>query len=238
MGVSKAQQEKFIAEIAPCAQYAFKVLGKVKPSVCIGMAAVECKWGTAGSCAYHSYLGHKVGSGKTALKYWPGTFKSWKTQEEYKVGEHTTIVDAFRTYESMQQCVLNFYELINSSLYSRVKAEADYKTQMKQIKAVGYMTSSSEVNTVLTIIDNHDLTKYDFNSGVPVNYPEPTRILKISHKGDDVKWVQQKLLDKGYLVGAIDGIYGPKTLAAVKQYQTDVFVDGIVGPKTLAELRK
>ena len=36
-----AQQKEFIAQIAPCAQYAYKVLGKVKPSVCIGMACIE-----------------------------------------------------------------------------------------------------------------------------------------------------------------------------------------------------
>lgn len=233
---SATQIATFIEQIAPCAQEAYKILGKVKPSVCIGMACVECGYGTAGSTKYHSYLGHKVGTGKTALKYWPGTFKNWKTQEEYKIGEHTTIVDAFRTYESMQQCVLNFYELLNTGLYSRVKAEADYVTQMKQIKACGYMTSSKEVNTVLSIIEKYNLTKYDFNSGTP-SYPIPTRTLKRGTKGEDVRWLQKRLLDRGYPVGNIDGIFGPKVEQCVKQFQMDVFVDACVGPLTIEKLK-
>lgn len=234
---SATQIATFIEQIAPCAQNAYKILGKVKPSVCIGMACVECGYGTAGSTKYHSYLGHKVGTGKTALKYWPGTFKSWKTQEEYKIGEHTAIVDAFRTYESMQQCVLNFYELLNTGLYSRVKADADYITQMKQIKACKYMTSSEEVNSVLSIIQKYNLTKYDFNSGTPI-YPVPTKTLKKGMKGEDVKWLQKALQDRGYPVGTIDGSYGPKTEQCVRSFQTDVFVDGIAGKLTIEKLKE
>lgn len=232
---SATQVANFIERIAPCAQYAYKLLGKVKPSVCIGMACCECGYGTAGSVKYNSYLGHKVGTGKTALKYWDKTFVNLKTKEEYTVGVHTTIVDAFRTYKDMQQCVLNFYELLNTGLYSRVTADADYRTQMKQIKACGYMTSSTEVNTVLTIIERYNLTKYDFNSGTP-NYPVPTRTLKQGARGDDVKWLQWELNSRGYSIGNIDGVYGSKTEAAVKQFQMDMFVDGTVGELTLKKL--
>ena len=235
---SATQVANFIERIAPCAQNAYRILGKVKPSVCIAMACVECGYGTAGSVKYHSYLGHKVGTGKTALKYWPGTFFTSKTKEEYTVGVHSTIVDAFRSYPDMQTCVLNFYELLNTGLYSRVKAEDDYITQMRQIKACGYMTSSTEVNTVLSIIQKYNLTKYDFNSGAPVSYPIPTRVLKRGVKGEDVKWVQLELKKRDYPVGNIDGVYGPQTEQCVKSFQTTVFVDGIVGAKTLEALKK
>lgn len=162
---STTQIKKFIAEIAPCAQKAYKTLGKVKPSVCIGMACVESGYGTAGSCKHHSYLGQKVGTGKTATKYWSGNFFTSKTSEEYTVGTHTIITAAFRAYDSMQQCVLNYYELLNTSLYARVLASSDYATQMQQIKTCGYMTSSTEVNSVLQIIKTYDLTQYDDVSG-------------------------------------------------------------------------
>lgn len=234
---SATQIATFIEQIAPYAQKAYKTLGKIKPSVCIGMACCECGYGTAGSVKYHSYLGHKVGSGKTALKYWDGTFFKAKTQEEYVVGQYTALVSDFRSYKSMEQCVFNYYELLNTSLYSKVKADADYKTQMKQIKECNYMTSNKEINTVLSIIEKYNLTKYDFNSGTPVNYPEPTRVLKRGLKGDDVRWVQQKLSEKGYAVGTIDGDYGPTTEKCVKQFQTDVFCDGLVGPLTIDKLK-
>lgn len=156
----------FIEEIAPKAQYAYKTLGKVKPSVCIAMACVESAYGTSKIMRQHNaFFGQKVGTGKTAKKYWDGTFFTSKTKEEYQIGVHSVIVSAFRSYKDMQQSVLNYYELLNTGLYSRVKADADYKTQMRQIKACGYMTSSTEVNSVLTLIERYNLTKYDFNSG-------------------------------------------------------------------------
>ncbi|MBO5395144.1 MAG: spore cortex-lytic enzyme [Clostridia bacterium] len=50
--------------------------------------------------------------------------------------------------------------------------------------------------------------------------------------------IQTKLKRWGYYTGAIDGIYGPKTKAAVKYFQrkNGLTVDGIVGPKTAAAL--
>lgn len=157
---TETQIKKFIAEIAPIAQKAYKTLGKVKPSVCIGMACVESAYGTAGSCKHHSYFGQKVGTGKTATKYWDKKYFTSGTKEEYTVGVHTTIKAMFRAYSSMEQCVFNFYELLNSKLYARV-TDTYYDTQMKQIKMCGYMTSSTEVNSVLRIIQKYNLTQYD-----------------------------------------------------------------------------
>jgi murein L,D-transpeptidase YcbB/YkuD len=203
------------------------------------MACVECGYGTAGSCRHHSYIGQKVGTGKTATKYWGGKFFTSKTSEEYTVGKHTVIKAAFRSYESMEQCVFNYYELLNTKLYARVKAEADYATQMQQIKACGYMTSSKEVGTVLKIIELYDLTKYDLDTVVEGNpYKEPTAYVKLRSRGVDVKWVQYELNRRGYGL-KVDGIAGDKTIAAVKDFQLKfgLKVDGIVGQATRKALK-
>lgn len=64
--------------------------------------------------------------------------------------------------------------------------------------------------------------------------------LRMGSRGDEVKKLQQKLVDAGYDVGGsgVDGIYGAKTAAAVKQYQQSkgLGVDGIAGEKTLGSL--
>ena len=64
--------------------------------------------------------------------------------------------------------------------------------------------------------------------------------LKQGSKGDDVVKLQNALIDAGYDVGSTgaDGSFGPKTLAAVKQYQKDngLQVDGIAGKNTLGAL--
>ena len=243
---TKSQIENFIKEIAPCAQFAYKTLGKVLPSVCIGMACVESAYGTAGSAKYNSYLGQKVGSGKTATRYWGGQFFTSKTKEEYTIGVHTTITDAFRAYDSMQQCVLNYYELLNTKLYSRVLAGADYKTQMQQIKACGYMTSSTEVNSVINIIEKYGLTKYDTMVSLtvapaePVNgnpYAEPTKNVRLNSKGNDARWLQFELNRRGYKL-IVDGVAGPLTIGALNDFQrkNGLVPDGICGPKTREKL--
>jgi len=59
-------------------------------------------------------------------------------------------------------------------------------------------------------------------------------LLKTSSRGDDVKELQSFLKNNGLYSGAIDGIYGPKTMNGVLQFQTSngLKVDGIVGPQT------
>lgn len=232
---SATQIATFITEIAPLCQSAYKIVGKVKPSIAIGMACVECAYGTAGSVKYHSYFGFKVGSGKTATKYWDGTFFTSKTKEEYTVGKHTTISAAFRSYKSMEQCVFNFYELLNTSLYSRVKAESSYTEQMSQIKACGYMTSSTEVNSVLKIVERYNLTQYDTIDGNP--YREPVSSISIGMSGNAVKWIQYQLKEKGYDI-VVDGVFGEQTLNCVLAFQEKCFVDGIVGALTRDKLKK
>lgn len=250
---TETQIRDFIDKIAPCAIKAYKTLGKVLPSICIGMACVESAYGTAGSAKYNSFLGQKVGTGKTATKYWSGKFFTSKTKEEYTIGVHTTITDAFRAYDSMQQCVMNYYELLNTKLYSRVMGGVDYKTQMQQIKACGYMTSSTEVNSVIKIIEKYNLTKYDtavitsdtvhdLPSGNPDNhnpYPEPVKNVRYNTRGNDARWLQYALNKKGNYRLSVDGIAGEKTISALKDFQSHngLVVDGICGQKTREKLR-
>lgn len=160
---TKSQKKSFINMIAPIAQKAYKQFGKPLPSVCIAMAATECNWGLAGSCKYNSYMGHKVGSGRTATKYWSGNYFNARTKEvvNQSTGQTVTIKDNFRAYDSVEQCIFNFYELLNTSLYKRVLAGSSYTEQMQQIKVCAYMTSITEVNTCLSIIKQNNLTQYD-----------------------------------------------------------------------------
>lgn len=235
---TESQRIAFIQEIAPCAQEGYKKLGKVLPSVCVGMACVESAYGTSSIMRKHNaYFGQKVGTGKTATKYWDGKFFTSKTKEEYTIGTHTVITSAFRAYDSMQQCVYNFYELLNTSLYKKVQAGVPYQTQMQQIKACGYMTSSTEVNSVINIIQKYGLTKYD--GEIPEILPEITRpTLKTGSKGEAVKALQTFLNLKGYPCGVADGIFGAKTKAAVIEWQKDhgLTPDGICGKLTWATL--
>ena len=56
--------------------------------------------------------------------------------------------------------------------------------------------------------------------------------------GSKVKEIQRKLNEYGFSVGSVDGIFGSKTLAAVKNFQKSrgLVVDGIVGTATAKAL--
>lgn len=67
-----------------------------------------------------------------------------------------------------------------------------------------------------------------------VNIPYNGILLKNGTKSVEVAIVQFKLKTAGYNIGNIDGIYGSKTLSAVKSFQkkNGLAVDGIVGKNT------
>ncbi len=71
-------------------------------------------------------------------------------------------------------------------------------------------------------------------------YAEPTNTLSSGSGGDGVKWLQWHLWQLGYLNESdIDGDFGPTTLKAVKQFQTDagIDVDGVVGSGTRSAIK-
>jgi len=58
--------------------------------------------------------------------------------------------------------------------------------------------------------------------------------------GEDVRTLQERLLEMGYDVGRADGVYGPRTARAVAQFQREMGLspDGSCGPHTLNALRR
>jgi N-acetylmuramoyl-L-alanine amidase len=63
-------------------------------------------------------------------------------------------------------------------------------------------------------------------------------VYKQGSSGEEVKTIQAKLKQWGYYAGQADGIYGPKTEAAVKWFQekNGLTADGIAGPETLKSM--
>ena len=77
-----------------------------------------------------------------------------------------------------------------------------------------------------------------FVSCVALPEAASARTMKKGSRGSDVKTLQTALKDQGFYNGKIDGIYGRKTVNAVKAYQrkNGLKADGVAGPKTLGKL--
>lgn len=61
---------------------------------------------------------------------------------------------------------------------------------------------------------------------------------KYGSRGQEVINIQTRLKSWGYYSGSVDGIYGSKTVSAVKQFQQKhgLTADGIAGPATLSKI--
>ncbi len=75
---------------------------------------------------------------------------------------------------------------------------------------------------------------YNFN----LRNDESIALSRYGSSGSEVTQIQTKLKRWGYYNGSIDGIYGSKTVAAVKWFQSKngLTSDGIAGPATLAAM--
>ena len=226
---SSAQAKQFIETIGPIIQEEAKSRGYKVCSPMIAQACIESGYNTSLlSIKYHNYFGMKCGSA------WKGPSVNLATKEEYN-SQLVSIRDNFRAYPDMIAGVKGYFDFISTSRYSNLKGAATAQEYLELIKKDGYATSSSYVNTCMSVVNRYDLTKFDVFYAP--SYPVPTSTLKRGSRGEDVKWLQKALKDHGYPVGTIDGIFGAKTEQCVRQFQTDVFVDGIVGKLTIEKLK-
>ena len=76
------------------------------------------------------------------------------------------------------------------------------------------------------------------SSETPAPTASPYTTLYVGDRGEDVRKMQSRLAELGYLTGQVDGIYGQNTRRAVAQFQenNDLKADGVAGPLTLALL--
>lgn len=83
-----------------------------------------------------------------------------------------------------------------------------------------------------------DPSTEDTNTSVSDNQQVETSFLDKGDRGQQVEALQAELGTLGYYTYNLDGIFGPITEEAVKDFQSDqgLAVDGIAGPNTLAAL--
>ena len=229
---SSQECKKFIAQIAPIIQSESKKRGYHICSTVIAQACIESAYGTSSlGYKYHNYFGMKCGSS------WKGASVNMRTKEEYTAGTLTTIRDNFRAYDSIEDGVKGYYDFISVKRYADLKTATTPQMYAERLKADGYATSSTYVNTLMNTVRKWELDKWDDNNPVVNTLKDPKPTLKLGAKGDWVTIAQGRLVVAGYSVN-VDGIFGPKTKQAVIDYQraNGLTSDGIIGPKTWAKL--
>ena len=159
---------------------------------------------------------------------------------EYIGGVPQKVYADFRKYPSWQESISDHSGLfLRSSRYANLRGCKDYKQACINVQADGYATSPTYAQTLIKTIETYKLYAWD---GVEINatgnpYPTPTKNIKKGSRGNDVRWLQYALTQKGYRL-VCDGIFGAKTDEAVRAFQADndLVIDGIVGVLTRGKL--
>ena len=168
------QISTFIEQIAPLIQAEVRKRGYKVASPIIAQACIESAFGTSSlGYKYHNYFGMKCGSS------WKGKSVDLKTKEEYKVGVLTTIKDNFRVYDSMEAGVAGYFDFISTKRYENLKTARTSKEYLEMIKADGYATSSTYVQTNMNCIVKYNLSRFDDLTSPPAKAITPEIILDV-----------------------------------------------------------
>lgn len=157
-------RDKFMKEVAPVIVRVATEKGYKYPSAIIAQAICESGWGDSKLASkYHNYFGMKCGSS------WKGKYTDMRTKEEYKKGTLTDITAKFRAYDSIEQGVRGYFDFISTKRYANLKKAKSAHEYIEMLKADGYATSSTYVDTVYNIWRINDLGKYDNGCATPVS---------------------------------------------------------------------
>lgn len=126
-------------------------------SVVIAQAICETGWGQSQiMMRANAVFGIKAGGS------WKGKVYNAKTKECYDGTTYTNITANFRAYNSLEESVADYFDLITKSERYRKALIAESPLEcITAIKNGGYATSPTYVNTIMSIINGSNLTKYD-----------------------------------------------------------------------------
>lgn len=186
-------EKEFIEAVAPAAQKACKRYGFYLPSVLIAQAckelgyAIPSYWdnkGVRGLVEENNMVGIKrqilnkswVSLG---LSVWPGKYLSKLTPEVYG-NEQVIIPDDFRIYDNPEQSFCDYlcfmrwgaYQVGGEpKYYGKIKNLKDPASLIRQVHSLGYATGPTYSSGVISIVNKHNLTKYDnLSAVVPSDY--------------------------------------------------------------------
>lgn len=164
-------QTIFIQTIAPYVQKLARQYGYKYPSAIIAQACIESAYGASTlSAKYHNYFGIKwyKGCGRNAV--------NMKTNEEYTPGVLTSITSGFMVGNNMEDGVWMYFDFLQrNSRYKNLKQATSSLNYLELIKADGYATSSTYVNSTYAVVKSYNLLQYD---GTPAAEPK-----KVSYAG-------------------------------------------------------
>ena len=154
--MSSSEVKAFIQHIAPIIRAEADKRGYKICSTAIAQAIIEGRYGTSSLAKnWHNHFGMKAGSS------WKGKTVNLKTQEEYTPGQLTDTRANWRVYDDDFSGVSGYYDFISVKRYANLKNAKDYRQYAEYLKADGWATSSSYVQTLCDTCKRYELWQWD-----------------------------------------------------------------------------
>jgi LysM repeat protein len=183
------KKSEFIPTIAPLVVAENKKRGNpLFSSVVIAQAICESGWG-------QSKIMMKANAifGIKATSSWKGKVYNANTQECYDGSTYTNITACFRAYNSLAESISDYFDLITKSERYRKACVSNSPLEcITAIKNGGYATSPTYINTIMSIINSNNLTKYDNVEDVENSVDNSNYIEYIVKSGDTLSAIAQR----------------------------------------------
>ena len=202
---SSAQAKAFINTIAPIAVKVCKErgYGNAQAWTCIAQACCESAYGTSAIMRNASaFFGVKASKAWVAKAKYGGKVYNAATKECYDGKTYTNITACFRAYNSMEDSVRDYFDLMENNRYKASLTAQSVKQCITAIKNGGYATSPTYVSTILSIYSKFQsqIEKYTVVPSSPALEAAYTEIAKevIAGKWGNGMERKMKLHNAGY----------------------------------------
>ncbi len=210
---------RFTAEVIKAAQATQRHWG-LPASVTLAQWAVESAYGASMPSGSNNPFGIKAREGQPSVLAW--------TKEEVG-GRKISIQQHFRVFPSLDEAFIKHAELLGtSSRYENARRFKNDPDRFADALTGVYATDSNYGTMLKSVMKSNDL--YRFNTPMDILVPGDAngwevRVSQPLQQGSTdtvrVTTLQQRLAALGYVLGAIDGKFGPLTAAALLAFQND-----------------
>ena len=202
-------KNSFLSIVAPLVQAENEKRGNpLYSSVVIAQSILETGWGSS-----TLMMNAKAIFGIKAGIYWKGKVYNAKTKECYDGKTYSNIVDCFRAYDSFEDSIKDYFDLIcTSKRYSGAINSTSPVACISAIKSGGYATSPTYIQNIMDIINDNNLEQYDHVETVENKVENPEFITYTVVSGDTLSKIAKKYGTTYQRIARDNGIPNPNKI--------------------------
>lgn len=204
---SAAQAKAFIDLIAPLVIKVCKErnYGNAQVWTCIAQACCESAYGTSSIMARaNAFFGIKATKSWVRAAKYGGKVYNSATKECYDGKTYTNITACFRAYNSMEDSIRDYFDLLETARYRACLQTTTVKNCITAIKNGGYATSPTYVSTITSIYGKFksQIEKYTVTSTPSVDLDTIAKEV-IAGKWGNGETRKKRLAEAGYEYAAV-----------------------------------